>query len=211
MHCMNHRSASRLQAGQLGPRVSRAWRLVAVLALVGPVSLASANTVYRCPGPVPAYTDQITPQQAKERGCQLIEGAPVTVVNSAKPRPIAGSRSPVTPVAAASESAARPADSRVNEREQRERDRDARRILEEELRQEQDKLAVLKKDFNNGEPERQGNERNYQRYLDRVEEMRKAIQRKEADVAAIQRELGKLNGASSDGERTTERASERPR
>ena len=48
------------------------------------------------------------------------------------------------------------------------------------------------KEFNNGEPERRGEERNYAKYLERVAEMRAAIQRKEADIAAIRRELAKL-------------------
>lgn len=167
-----------------------------------------ANQVYRCPGPVPAYTDQLTAQQAKERGCSAIEGAPVTVVNNAKPRPVASSRAPVAAAATASAgapAASRPGDSRVSEREQRERDRDARRILEGELRQEEEKLAAMKKDFNHGEPERQGNERNYQRYLDRVEEMRTAIARKEKDIEAIQRELAKLGSDASPNERRAER------
>jgi hypothetical protein len=41
----------------------------------------------------------------------------------------------------------------------------------------------MQKDYNNGEPERRGDERNYQRYLDRVAEMKAAITRKEADIA----------------------------
>jgi PAS domain-containing protein len=44
----------------------------------------------------------------------------------------------------------------------------------------------MQKDYNNGEPERRGDERNYQRYLDRVAEMKAAITRKEADIAALQ-------------------------
>jgi hypothetical protein len=51
---------------------------------------------------------------------------------------------------------------------------------------------VLQREFNNGEPERRGDERNFQRYLDRVAEMRAAVQRKEADIAAIRREIAKL-------------------
>ena len=43
---------------------------------------------------------------------------------------------------------------------------------------EEEKLAVLQKEFNNGEPERQGDERNYQKYLDRVGDMSAAIARK---------------------------------
>jgi hypothetical protein len=76
--------------------------------------------------------------------------------------------------------------------EQRSRDSDARRILEAELQREEAALEALKKDYNGGEPERRGDERNAQRYLDRIAEMKAAILRKEADVAAIKRELSKL-------------------
>ena len=53
-------------------------------------------------------------------------------------------------------------------------------------------LAEMKKEFNDGQPERLGSERNYARYEERVAEMKAAIARKEADIAAIKRELGKL-------------------
>ena len=76
--------------------------------------------------------------------------------------------------------------------EQRARDSDARRILSDELKREEERLAALQREYNNGEPERLGSERNYARYQERVAGMRAAIQRKEADIAAIRRELGKL-------------------
>jgi hypothetical protein len=146
---------------------------------------AQDKPVYRCPGPPVLYTDALSPQEARDKGCRTIEGAPITIVPATKPR------APTT--AAASGTAARPGDSnRVDPAEQRARDSDARRILNEELRREEDKLAQLRRDFNNGEPERNGDERNYQKYLDRVAEMKAAISRKEADIAAIKRELGKL-------------------
>jgi len=75
---------------------------------------------------------------------------------------------------------------------QKARDTDSRRILEAELRREEDVLASLKRDFNNGEPERRGDERNFAKYQERVAEMRSAIGRKEADLAALKRELAKL-------------------
>ena len=140
---------------------------------------AQDKTVYRCPGPPVLYTDALSPQDAREKGCRTIEGAPITIVPAVKPR-------------AASAAASGAAGNRVDPADQRARDSDARRILSEELRREEDKLAQLKRDFNNGEPERNGDERNYQKYLDRVADMRAAIQRKEADVAAIRRELAKL-------------------
>ncbi len=156
--------------------------------------------VYRCPGAVLTYTDQLTEKQARERGCTPIDNGPVTVINSAKPRPVAAAKSPAASVAAGGDTTtARAADTKVSEREQRERDKDARRILEQELRREEDKLASLKKDFNNGEPERQGDERNYQRYLDRVAEMKQSLERKEADIAAIKRELERVAGGGSEG------------
>lgn len=144
---------------------------------------AQDKPVYRCPGPPVLYTDALSPQEAREKGCRTIEGAPITIVPATKPRA----------PAAASGVGSRPGDSnRVDPAEQRARDSDAKRILNEELRREEDKLAQLRRDFNNGEPERNGDERNYQKYLDRVAEMKAAIVRKEADIAAIRRELGKL-------------------
>ena len=75
---------------------------------------------------------------------------------------------------------------------QRARDADARRILEAELRREGERLELLRREFNNGEPERRGDERNFALYQQRVAEMRALIVRKESDIAAIRRELGKL-------------------
>jgi hypothetical protein len=164
-----------------------AWRqalLGAIIpwAVLAPAAQAQepARPVYRCPGPPVLYTDAITPQEAQERGCRTIEGAPVTIVQNPRTR------------APASAPAARPAEAKVDPAAQRARDSDARRILSDELRREEERLASLRKEFNNGEPERLGSERNYQRYLDRVAEMRSALERKEADVAALRRELAKL-------------------
>ena len=138
------------------------------------------RTVYRCPGTPVLYTDSLTPQEAKSKGCTMLEGAPITVIASPRPR---------APVQA---SAPRPADAKIDPAEQRARDSDARRILEAELRRAETDLATMQKEFNNGEPERLGSERNFQRYLDRVADMKAAIGRKESDIAAIKRELGKL-------------------
>ena len=161
--------------------------LGAALAGLAGSALAQGGTVYRCPGPPVLYTDQITPQQAKEQGCRTIEGAPITIVSPPKARPVAG-----TPPSAG---ASRGADAKVDAGDQRARDSDARKILEAELKREEVKLAELQKEFGNGEPERRGDERNYQRYLDRVEEMKAAIARKNSDVAALKRELAKLPAA----------------
>jgi predicted nucleic acid-binding Zn-ribbon protein len=81
---------------------------------------------------------------------------------------------------------------RVDNATQRARDDDRRDILNEELRAEEKKLADLKRDFNNGEPERQGNEKNYAKYQERVVQMRDDIGRAEKNVEAIRREIGNI-------------------
>ncbi|MFL6664422.1 MAG: hypothetical protein ACJ8G7_19785 [Rhizobacter sp.] len=143
-----------------------------------------AREVYRCPGNPVLYTDTLSAKEAKDKGCRTLEGAPITVVQGVRPR--AGA--PVPP----KDAAARSSDERVAPTEQRARDGDSRRILEGELKREEERLAAMQKEYNNGEPERQGDERNYQKYLDRVAEMKASIARKEADIAAIKRELAKL-------------------
>lgn len=171
--------------------------LLALLAAVlAPQSGAAqeARQVYRCPGPPVLYTDTLSVAEARERGCRIIEGAPVTVIQS-RPRGVTNAGPNAAQNAAsgtASAAAPRPSDTRVDPAAQRARDSDARRILGDELRREEERLAALQRDFNNGEPERRGDERNFQRYQDRVAEMRSGMARKEADIAAIRRELGKL-------------------
>jgi len=159
----------------------QAWILCVTAMLAGHAAAQdAAKPVYRCPGPPVLYTDALSAQEARDKGCRLIEGAPVTVVQMPK--------RPAPPPA----SAARSGESRVDSAAQRSRDSDSRRILETELKREEEALAVLKKDFNNGEPERRGEERNFAKYQERVAEMRAAIGRKEADIAALKRELAKL-------------------
>jgi chromosome segregation ATPase len=77
--------------------------------------------------------------------------------------------------------------------EQRARDSDSRIILETELKKAEAKLAEQQKEYNNGEPEKQDIEgRNYQRYLDRVAELKESISRQQSDIAGLKRELARL-------------------
>lgn len=151
-----------------------------MLTLFQGAAQADDKPVYRCPGNL--YTDALSAKEAQDRGCKTLDGAPITVIQSTIPRGNAGS------------GAAKPdgAGAKVGAEDQKARDADARRILESELRKEEDALAALQKAYNNGQPERQGDERNFQKYQDRVNEMKAALTRKEADVAAIRRELAKF-------------------
>lgn len=154
--------------------------LVALAALPLGAQGADANKpVYRCPGNPVLYTDSISAKEAKDKGCRTLDGAPITVIQSLKPR-------------ASAPQAGMERETKVDPNEQRARDADARKILEGELSKEQEALADLQKEYNNGEPARQGDERNYQKYLDRMAELKASIARKESDIAAIKRELDKL-------------------
>lgn len=165
------------------------------LGLVWPACgvMAQETTVYRCPGKVAGpdgrrsdeYTNLPTPQQAKDLGCRTIEGAPITIIQSNRPR---------APVVAApsAPAASRPEGTRVPSADQRARDDERRTILEAELRNVEEKLALAKQEYNNGEPERRGDERNYAKYQARVEELKATIARHEGDIASIKREIAKL-------------------
>ena len=144
-----------------------------------PARAAEEKTVYRCPGNPVLYTDTLSAKEAKEKGCKTLEGAPITVVQGLRP-------------AKAASGAVTSGQNRVDPNDQRARDSDARRILEAELKKEEDALAEMQKAYNNGEPERQGDEKNYQKYIDRVAEMKASLMRKESDIAALRRELAKL-------------------
>ena len=169
-------------------RLGMRWTLAALIAagiLPGATSGAWAQSragqVYRCPGPPVLYTDTISAQEAKERNCRTIEGAPITVMQSPPRKP--------APVAAA---APRRGDNRVDPTEQRARDSDARRILEAELKREEERLAGLQAEYKGGEPDRLGSEKNYAKYQERVANLKASITRTEADIAALKRELAKL-------------------
>ena len=171
----------------------RVWALAGLAACALPVlaqvpAATAASQVYRCPGPPVLYTDALSPAEAREKGCRSIEGTPITIIQAPRPRVAASG----TGGNGNTSAAPRPADSKVDPASQRQRDSEARRILLEELKKEEDKLAAMQKDYNNGEPERRGDERNYQRYLDRVADMKAAITRKEADISALRREIAKL-------------------
>ncbi len=140
---------------------------------------AGPSRIYKCGN---EYTNTASDEQVKK--CTLIKGGNVTVVPAQK----IAVATPNATARSASAGAARP-DSAA----QRERDHDARAILEVELKKTETRLADLQKEYNAGEPEKRGDEaRNYQKYLDRVAELKASILRTESDIGGIKRELGRL-------------------
>jgi hypothetical protein len=75
---------------------------------------------------------------------------------------------------------------------QKRRDQDRMQILMDEVRTEEEKLSALKKEYQNGEPERQGNERNYAKYQERVALLKDEVARTEKNIEALKREISNL-------------------
>ena len=158
-------------------------------ALTADAQGAAPGTIYRCGS---EYTNALTPQQAQARGCKTMDGGNITIIEAPRPAganaSAAGNRVVTAPPAVA---AAAPV--RVDPGEQRARDNDARAILEAELRKAENRRGEIAREYNNGEPERRGDEvRNYQKYLDRVAEIKASLARVDADIAGLRRELSRL-------------------
>ncbi|GGI54330.1 DUF4124 domain-containing protein [Oxalicibacterium solurbis] len=81
---------------------------------------------------------------------------------------------------------------RVDDSVQKARDNERRQILQDELRKEEKKLADIRGEYNNGQPERLGSERNYAKYQERTATLKDNLARTEKNVEALKRELNNL-------------------
>jgi hypothetical protein len=144
------------------------------------------DSIFRCGN---EYTNNAA--DAKARGCKTLQGGNITIVQGTKPASTAsGVRvASSTPSMAVSP----PSAPRVDASEQRNRDTGARAILETELKRTEARQAELQREYNNGEPEKTGGEaRNYQKYIDRVAELKANLARNDEDIAGLRRELARL-------------------
>lgn len=158
--------------------------LIPFAALLFTVGASAQTKIFRCGN---SYTNDEA--QAKAMGCKAVEGGNVTVVQGTRVNGGAAPSAAVRPVVA-------PAGSRVDAGDQKARDGEARAILEAELKKAEAKRAELLKEYNNGEPEKLGPEtKNHQKYLDRVAELKAAIERSERDIEGLTREISRSNGA----------------
>jgi hypothetical protein len=122
------------------------------------------------------------------KGCKRVDVGPVLSVPAPRQptnrgsQPVAEDRASVSPASFP----------RVDRDTQRTRDSDRRRILEDELRVEEERLGRLRAEFNNGEPERRGDERNFALYQERIQRLRDDVARVENNVGALRREIALL-------------------
>jgi hypothetical protein len=160
------------------------YALIPLAALVLAAGAGAQTKIWRCGN---SYTNNEA--QAKAGGCKAMEGGNVSVVEGTR---VNGAAATSSGNGATSRPASAP---RIDSGEQKARDADARTILEAELKKAEARQVELAKEYNNGEPEKQGPEhRNYQKYLDRVAELKAAIARNENDIAGLKRELGRAGG-----------------
>ncbi|WP_024301547.1 DUF4124 domain-containing protein [Pseudogulbenkiania sp. MAI-1] len=145
-------------------------------------SLAQAQTIYKYVDPSGHVTFSNTPM----KGGAPIKLSPLSTYSSSdevKPSSSAPSSSPSTP----------PFSSRypnVDSATQQQRDNGRRKILEQELANEQKALTEAQKALAEGRATRLGNERNYQKYLDRVQQLQEQVTEHQKNVEALRRELG---------------------
>jgi uncharacterized protein DUF4124 len=113
--------------------------------------------------------------KAESRGCKLIDVGPTNTMPAGKPQ-------------AASKAA--PKDfPKVDGDTQRQRDAERRKILEQEMANEQKLLDQARRELSEQESQRLGSERNYQRVLDRLEPYKKKVKLHEDNIASLRREL----------------------
>ncbi len=161
--------------------MNRFLMLACLCALVAgaPLSAVAADApgVYRCGN---EYTNQPDPK----RDCTTLRNASITVIEGTQVQRHSVVPLPAGPVAS---------DTKVDGLEQRQRDAQARKVLQAEWQRAQARHQALMQAWNQGEPERQADEfRQPIKYQERVAQLRAALQRSEADLAGLQRELSRL-------------------
>ena len=173
-----------------GLEVGRAVLLAALW--LGATGLAQTPAeIYRCGN---AYTNQ----PVAGADCARMGATPVTVIEGTRVHATPGAPvSPATTGAVSNPRAAAVSDAapntKVDAQAQRERDQQARQILEAELAKAIAAQAEIARLWNNGEPHKQGDEfKNPARYQERVAQMRMALMRSESDIAGLRRELARL-------------------
>jgi hypothetical protein len=159
-------------------------QLVGLLVLASTAGLVHAQSeVYLC---VDEHGKREYKNTGITKGCKKVDLPGITMI----PAP---PKKPVTQTAAAKPSASTPGDfPKVDNGTQKARDNDRKQILLDEMKAEEQKLANLKKEFNNGEPDRRGDERNFSKYQERVAGMKEDIDRTEKNIEALKREISNI-------------------
>lgn len=157
-------------------------RSLACILTCGSLALPAHAEVWKCidaDGHV-TYTNN----KGNTKGCQpLTVELPVSTVPAVRPPPRAPATTPQT-------------FPRVDSDTQKSRDDSRKRILEDELAKEEQALQQARQALSEGEAVRLGDERNYQKYLDRIQRLKDTVSLHERNVEALKRELASLGRAA---------------
>jgi len=146
------------------------YKPLLVLVMTG-ASLSAYAEIYK-------YVDEngrVTYSNVARKGAKKLNLEPAPSVAGSKPR-----RSVATPENFP----------RVDGETQKKRDNVRQKLLAEELANEQKQLAEARQALKEGEAIRLGGERNYQKYLDRVQKLKDDVTLHEKNVETLQKELG---------------------
>jgi hypothetical protein len=149
------------------------FRCCLAAALLVKLAAAHGEIMYQCVDDLGRKTFSNVKLPGKDFKCVTLDLGPATSVPAVKPP-----SPPDLP--------------KVSKSDQKARDDDRRRILEDELTAEQQNLAQARKELAEQENVRSGNERNYQAVLDRLEPYKSKVALHERNIEAIQNELGRL-------------------
>lgn len=127
---------------------------------------------------------RFTNVKSEAAGCKPMNLPPVSSVPAPKPaaKPAEGKPAAGTPGGFP----------KVDPTTQQQRDGDRRKILEQELANEEKLLEQARRELAEQEATRFGNERNYQRVLDRLEPFKKKVALHESNVANLRKEISSL-------------------
>ena len=144
--------------------------------LIAWVALGAHAQIYECVDA--SGNKRFTNIKSEAKGCRPLDVGPINTVPAYKPPAKAAPTPPNFP--------------KVDAATQCERDSDRRRILEQELANEQKQLAAAQKALAEQEAVRNGDERNYQRVLDRLEPYQKKVKQHENNIESLKKELANL-------------------
>lgn len=133
--------------------------------------------IYECVDP--GGNKRFTNIKSEAKGCKQLSIEPV---NTVPPPRVPGKAAAPSP----------PNFPRVDTDTQKQRDAGRRRILEQELANEQKLLEKAQQELGEQEATRLGTERNYQRVLERLEPYRQRVKRHEDNIASLKKELANL-------------------
>lgn len=154
-----------------------------ILALLFLLPVTAGAEIFECMEPSGNKLFTSDPKEARAKGCKAMNLGPPNTISGTKPqsqpKPASGSASIPTPKDFP----------RVDKDTQKARDNDRRRLLEQELTNEEKLLAQAKKELAEQESVRLGSESNYQRVLNRLEPYKKKVSLHENNVANLKREL----------------------